>query len=93
LFVPARSAALSLASGPVLSLIQETKLGQAEGRPGMELLRIRELFERLLAGAMVIVEEFCSGTNPSECEEVFEHVLCMLTRLRPEWLGKPSDLA
>ncbi len=84
LFVPAKSASMSLASALVVSLIQETKLDQAEGRLGMELLRIRELFERLPAGAMVILDELCSGTNPSEGEEIFELVLRMLTRLRPQ---------
>jgi len=84
LWVPARAASLSLAAGLVVSLIQETKLDQAEGRLGMELLRIRELFERLPAGAMVILDELCSGTNPSEGEEIFELVLRMLTRLRPQ---------
>ncbi len=83
-FVPARSASLSWASGLVVSLIQETRLDQTEGRLGMELLRIRELFERLPAGAMVILDELCSGTNPSEGEEIFELVLRMLARLRPQ---------
>jgi len=83
-FVPARSASLCWASGLVVSLIQETRLDQPEGRLGMELLRIRELFERLPAGAMVILDELCSGTNPSEGEEIFELVLRMLARLRPQ---------
>ena len=67
-----------------MSLIQETKADQAEGRLGMELLRIRELFERLPPGAMVILDELCSGTNPSEGEEIFELVVRMLTRLAPQ---------
>jgi DNA mismatch repair protein MutS2 len=83
-FVPARSARLSLATGLVVSLIQETKADQAEGRLGMELLRIRELFERLPPGAMVILDELCSGTNPSEGEDIFELVVGMLTRLDPQ---------
>jgi DNA mismatch repair protein MutS2 len=83
-FVPARSAALSPATGLVVSLIQETKADQAEGRLGMELMRIRELFERLPPGAMVILDELCSGTNPSEGEEIFELVVGMLTRLKPQ---------
>jgi DNA mismatch repair protein MutS2 len=83
-FVPARSARIALASGLVVSLIQETRADQAEGRLGMELVRIRELFERLPAGAMVILDELCSGTNPSEGEEIFELVVQMLTRLRPQ---------
>jgi DNA mismatch repair protein MutS2 len=84
LFVPAREASLSLAPALVVSLIQETKADQAEGRLGMELIRIRELFEQLPPGAMVILDELCSGTNPSEGEEIFELVIRMLTRLRPQ---------
>jgi DNA mismatch repair protein MutS2 len=84
LFVPAASAALALAPSLVVSLIQETRADQAEGRLGMELLRIRELFEDLAPGSMVILDELCSGTNPSEGEEIFELVIRMLTRLRPQ---------
>ena len=84
LFVPARSAAVALAPGLVVSLIEETKADQAEGRLGTELLRIRQLFERLPPGAMVILDELCSGTNPSEGEEIFELVVRMLTRLAPQ---------
>jgi DNA mismatch repair protein MutS2 len=84
LFIPARSGKLALVPGLVVSLIQETKIDQAEGRLGMELLRIRELFERLPPGAMVLLDELCSGTNPSEGEEIFELVLGMLSRLRPQ---------
>jgi DNA mismatch repair protein MutS2 len=50
----------------------------------MELLRIRELFERLPPGAMVILDELCSGTNPSEGEEIFELVVNMLAKLSPQ---------
>ncbi len=84
LFVPARSGAVALAPGLVVSLIEETKADQAEGRLGTELLRIRQLFERLPPGAMVILDELCSGTNPSEGEEIFELVVRMLTRLAPQ---------
>jgi DNA mismatch repair protein MutS2 len=84
LFVPARSATVALAPSLVVSLIQETRADQAEGRLGMELLRIRELFEDLAPGSMVILDELCSGTNPSEGEEIFELVLRMLTRLGPQ---------
>ena len=84
LFVPASSASLALSPGLVVSLIEETRADQAEGRLGTELLRIRELFERLPPGAMVILDELCSGTNPSEGEEIFELVVRMLTRLRPQ---------
>jgi len=84
LFIPARSGSVALASSLVVSLIQETRFDQSEGRLGMELMRIRALFERLPPGAMVILDELCSGTNPSEGEEIFELVLRMLTKLRPQ---------
>ncbi len=84
LFVPAREASVAPAPSLVVSLIQETKADQAEGRLGMELVRIRELFEQLPPGAMVVLDELCSGTNPSEGEEIFELVIRMLTRLAPQ---------
>jgi DNA mismatch repair protein MutS2 len=84
LFVPGTVASISPTAGLVVSLIQETKVDQSEGRLGTELMRIRELFEHLPAGAMVILDELCSGTNPSEGEEIFELVLRMLSRLRPQ---------
>lgn len=84
LFIPARSGCLTLSPGLVVSLIEETKADQTEGRLGTELIRIRALFERLPPGAMVILDELCSGTNPSEGEEIFELVVRMLTRLKPQ---------
>lgn len=84
MFVPARAAAIALTPGLVVSLIEEVKADQSEGRLGMELVRIRALFERLPPGAMVLLDELCSGTNPSEGEEIFELVVSMLTRLRPQ---------
>ncbi len=83
-FIPARSGAVALSPALVVSLIQETKADQAEGRLGMELLRIRDLFERLPPGAMVLLDELCSGTNPSEGEEIFELVVEMLSKLAPQ---------
>jgi DNA mismatch repair protein MutS2 len=83
-FVPARTARIAPASSLVVSLIQETKVDQAEGRLGMELIRIRNLFERLPPGAMVLLDELCSGTNPSEGEEIFELVVATLARLSPQ---------
>jgi DNA mismatch repair protein MutS2 len=47
-------------------------------------VRIRALFERLPPGAMVMLDELCSGTNPSEGEEIFELVVRMLSRLSPQ---------
>ncbi len=83
-FVPAKSATVALVPSLVVSLIQETKADQAEGRLGTELLRIRQLFEHLPPGAMVILDELCSGTNPSEGEEIFELVVAMLEKLEPQ---------
>lgn len=84
LFVPAASARLAWASGLVASLIEEAKADQAEGRLGMELMRIRALFEKLQPGALVLLDELCSGTNPSEGEQIFELVITMLSRLEPQ---------
>lgn len=84
MFAPARSASLTCVPHLVVSLIQETRFDQSEGRLGMELLRIRALFEQLGPGAMVVLDELCSGTNPSEGEEIFELVVSLLARLRPQ---------
>jgi DNA mismatch repair protein MutS2 len=83
-FIPARAGRVSLASGLVASLIEDARADQAEGRLGTELLRIRSLFERLPPGAMVLLDELCSGTNPSEGEQIFELVVTMLERLLPQ---------
>lgn len=84
LFVPARVATIAAVPGMVVSLLEETKVDQREGRLGTELVRIRELFEALPSGAMVILDELCSGTNPSEGEEIFELVVTMLAKLQPQ---------
>jgi DNA mismatch repair protein MutS2 len=84
LMIPAREGAIALCPALVVSLIQETKADQAEGRLGVELVRIRGLFERLPEGAMVILDELCSGTNPSEGEEIFLLVVRMLGKLSPQ---------
>jgi len=84
LFVPAASARLGWTSGLVASLIEETRADQAEGRLGMELMRIRALFERLQPGALVLLDELCSGTNPSEGEQIFELVITMMSQLEPQ---------
>jgi DNA mismatch repair protein MutS2 len=93
LFVPARSGQLALCPALVVSLIEEARPDQSEGRLGTELVRIRALFERLPPGAMVILDELCSGTNPSEGEEIFELVVRMLTRLKPQALVTTHFLA
>ncbi|MBX3232115.1 MAG: DNA mismatch repair protein [Labilithrix sp.] len=84
LFVPARAGTCAIVPGLVMSLIEEARADQSEGRLGTELVRIRDLFERLPPGAMVILDELCSGTNPSEGEEIFELVVEILGRLEPQ---------
>jgi DNA mismatch repair protein MutS2 len=83
-FVPAREARLAFAPGLFVSLIEEATADQSEGRLGMELIRIRSLFEQLRVGSMVILDELCSGTNPSEGEEIFELVVTLLAELKPQ---------
>ncbi len=87
LWVPAQEAHLPWCSGMFVSLLSEHSAEQAEGRLGMELLRIRKLFERIATGDLVIVDELCSGTNPSEGEEIFCLVVELLAKLQPNlWL-------
>jgi DNA mismatch repair protein MutS2 len=84
LYVPAAAARLRPASGMFVSVIEEPKADQREGRLGSELLRIRRLFEASRRGALVVLDELCSGTNPSEGEEIFYLVLTLLKELEPE---------
>ena len=84
LFVPAESARLAWADGLFVSLIGDARSDQREGRLGMELLRIRSVFERLRPGGLVLLDELCSGTNPSEGEEIFELVVSLLGELSPQ---------
>ncbi len=83
-FVPAERARVRRASGLFASLNEEASVGQREGRLGMELLRIRTLFERAEPGYLIVVDELCSGTNPSEGEEMFRLVLELLPGFEPE---------
>lgn len=84
LFVPAASARLPWTNGLFASLTTPPDAEQREGRLGTELLRIKRLFEKLEVGALVIVDELCSGTNPSEAEELFRMVLTLLSELSAE---------
>jgi DNA mismatch repair protein MutS2 len=84
LFVPAARAELRWATGLFASLIEHTGVDQVEGRLGTELLRIRRVFERLRAGSMVVMDELCSGTNPSEGEALMQLVLEALYQLAPQ---------
>ncbi len=83
-FVPAARARLLRVPYLFCSLIQEDTYDQSEGRLGTELLRIRRIFERAPPGALIIIDELCSGTNPSEVEEIFLLVISLLAELGPE---------
>jgi DNA mismatch repair protein MutS2 len=80
-FTTARAARLPRASGLFASLFEEARADQPEGHLGMELLRIRRCFDELDAGALVVLDELCSGTNPSEGEEIAALVLSLLPEL------------
>ena len=82
--VPARRARLALRSGLFVSLGREATAEEREGRLGVELSRIRRLFERLSCDSLVILDELCSGTNPSEGEEIFELVVSLLSEVDPQ---------
>ena len=83
LFTPAARARLPLVQGLFASILDHEGADQAEGRLGTELVRIRELFERARPGSFVLLDELCSGTNPSEAVEIFSMVLQLLERLEP----------
>jgi DNA mismatch repair protein MutS2 len=83
-FVPARTAMIRLVSGMFVSLGEAPHADQKEGRLGMELTRIRALFEHAQVGSLVILDELCSGTNPSEGEEIMRMLLELLHELEHE---------
>ncbi len=82
-FVPAARARIPWSSGLFVSIIEQAHADAKEGRLGTELLRIRRLFESLRTGSLVVLDELCSGTNPSEGEEIFRLVIGLLGELRP----------
>ncbi len=81
MFVPARAARLPRVSGLFVSIVDEARADQPEGQLGMELLRIRRMFEELGPGSLVLLDELCSGTNPSEGEEIARLVISLLPEL------------
>ncbi len=81
LFAPVRAARMPRASGLFASLFEEARAGQPEGHLGMELMRIRRLFDQMDANGLVVLDELCSGTNPSEGEEIARLVLSLLPEL------------
>ncbi len=84
IFVPAKRARLVRAPRLFLSLVTDVDAAQVEGRLGTELYRIRQLFEQIEPGSVAVLDELCSGTNPMEGESIFEMVLSLLPRLRPQ---------
>ncbi len=82
MFAPVAKARIERASGMFISLIEGAEADQREGRLGTELVRIRQLFEHSKPGVLVILDELCSGTDPSEGEEIFKLVLSLLGELR-----------
>ena len=83
LYAPAARARIPARSGLFVSLVENESAAQTEGRLGRELVRIRTLFEQMREGSMVVLDELCSGTNPSEGIEVFAMVLRLLRHVRP----------
>lgn len=83
MYAPAKSATLCWATGLFVSLVDEPRSDQKEGRLGTELIRIRDVFERSRPSSLIILDELCSGTNPSEGEEIFRLVISLFGDLRP----------
>lgn len=83
-FVPAAEARIAWTHGLFVSLHHEVSASQREGRLGTELMRIRQLFEEVSVGDLVIFDELCSGTNPSEAEAIMRLVLELLSELSPQ---------
>ena len=81
LYLPAARANLVPLRGMVVSLIENEAVEHSEGRLGRELERIRAMFDALETPSLVILDELCSGTNPSEATEVFSMVLELLAPL------------
>jgi len=85
-YVPARAARLIWVEQLFLSLLESAQPDQQEGRLGMELLRIRHVFETSGPRSLIVMDELCSGTNPSEGEQIFNMVLGLLAELGPQVL-------
>jgi len=85
-YVPARQAHLAWRNGLFVALVHQVSADQREGHLGSELVRIRRLFERSGFGDLVLLDELCSGTNPSEGEEIAQLVISLLYRLAPQTL-------
>ncbi len=83
LFAPAARARLPLVDGLFASSTEGASVDQREGRLGTELIRIRDLFGGVGARSLVLLDELCSGTNPSEATRIVQMVLELLREVRP----------
>ena len=83
LYVPASRARLPLVDGLFASSTEGASVDQREGRLGTELLRIRALFGGIGSRSLVLMDELCSGTNPSEATRIVLMVLDLLREVRP----------
>jgi DNA mismatch repair protein MutS2 len=77
---------MPLAAGLFASIVELDRADQAEGRLGTELVRLRTLFESVPPGSLVLLDELCSGTNPSEAIEIVDMVLRLLRQIQPHAL-------
>jgi len=83
LYTPASRARMPLVDGLFASIVELDRADQAEGRLGTEMMRLRTLFETAAPGSVVLLDELCAGTNPSEAIEIVETVLRLLRLLEP----------
>jgi DNA mismatch repair protein MutS2 len=83
LFAPCARAGVPLAQGLFVSLVEPGGADEVEGRLGNELVRIRRMFESVPPRSVILLDELCSGTNPSEAIEIVSMVLRLLRELRP----------
>jgi DNA mismatch repair protein MutS2 len=83
LYTPARVAQLRIAYGTFASLVHQDAADLSEGRLGTELIRIRTLFQGVGGRSLILLDELCSGTNPSEAAEIVAIVLRLARKLTP----------
>jgi DNA mismatch repair protein MutS2 len=83
LYAPCSRASVPVVPGLFASIVEFDRADQAEGRLGTELVRLRTLFETVPPGSLVLLDELCSGTNPSEAIEIVDMVLRLLRQLEP----------
>ena len=83
LYAPCARARLPVVPGLFASIVELDRADQAEGRLGTEMMRLRTLFETVPEGSLVLLDELCSGTNPSEAIEIVDVVLRLLRQIEP----------